>query len=172
LSDCLAHGNPRAAKFPFTEVIASRIIVVVLNLAFFLSEVASVALACEIVAVGVAAAASVRTGVRHLVPEEAVVAGDPAPARRHDRAEVMGCLAMSGEVIVPRTVRATFALFELLLGQGIIGGILAVPRNSTARSSSQPRIGSCHNVGVVRGDVALDASVSPCQFASLIIFIH
>ena len=154
LGDCLAHGNPRAAKFPFAEVVAARVVVVVLDLAFLLGEVASVTLACEVMAVGVAAATSVRTGVRHLVPEEAMMAGNSAPAGCHDRTEMMGRLAMGGEVIVPRAVGATFALFKLLLGQGIVGGILAVPRDSTARSSSQSRVGPRHNVGVVRGGVA------------------
>jgi hypothetical protein len=43
-----------------------------------------VALAGEIVAVGMTAAASVGTGVQHLVPEEAVMARDSAPAGCRD----------------------------------------------------------------------------------------
>jgi hypothetical protein len=109
---------------------------IVLDLVFLLGEVASVMLACKVMAVGMAAATSVRTGVWHLVPEEAVMAGDSAPAGRHDRTKMVGRLAMGGEMIVPRAVRATFAFFKLLLGQGIVGSVLAVPRDSAARSSS------------------------------------
>jgi hypothetical protein len=82
--------------------------VVVLYLSLFQCEVAGVALAGEVVAVGMAAAASIRAGGRHLVPEEAVVAGDSAPARCRDRAEVVGRFAVSGEVVVPRAIGAAF----------------------------------------------------------------
>jgi hypothetical protein len=75
-------------------------------------------------------------------------------------------------MVVPRAVRAAFALFELFLGQGVVGGVLAVPGDPTARPSSQSRIGSRHYVSVIRRDVALDASVSPCQFAPLIVLVH
>jgi hypothetical protein len=79
---------------------------------------------------------------------------------------------MGGKVVVPRAIRAAFALFEFLLGQGVVGGILAIPRDSAACSSSQPGVGSRYDVGVVRRGAALDALVSPCQFTSLIVFIH
>ena len=85
---------------------------------------------------------------------------------------MMGHLALGGEVIVPWAVRAAFALFKLFLGQGVVSGILAVPRDPAACSSSQPRVGSCYDVGVVRRGTASDASVSPCQFTSLIILIY
>jgi hypothetical protein len=49
---------------------------------------------------------------------------------------MMGRLALGGEVIIPWAVRAAFVLFELFLGQGVVSGILAVPRDSAARSSS------------------------------------
>ena len=94
------------------------------------------ALAGEVVAVGMMAAASVRTGGRHLVSEEPMMAGDSAPARCRDRAKVMGCFAVGGKVVVPRAIRAALALFELFSGQGVVGGVLAVPRDSAAHSSS------------------------------------
>jgi hypothetical protein len=109
---------------------------VVFYLSLFQCEIMGVALACEVVAVGVAATTPVRTGVRHLVPEEAVVTGNSAPARCRDRAEVVGRFAMGGKVVVPRAIRAAFALFEFLLSQSVVGGVLAVPGNSAARPSS------------------------------------
>jgi hypothetical protein len=136
LGDCLSHGNPRATEFPFAEVVASGIVVVIFYLPLLQCEVTGMVLAGEVMAVGMTAAASIGTGVRHLVPEELVVVGDSAPAGCRDRTEVVGRLALGGEVIVPWAVRATLALFELLLGQGVVGGILAVPRDSAARSSS------------------------------------
>jgi hypothetical protein len=116
LSDHLAHGDPCAAKFPFAEVVASRVVMVVLYLSLFQREITGVALACEVVAVGVAAPTPVRTGGGHLVSEEAVVAGDSAPARCQDGAEVVRHFAVSGEVVVPRAIGASPSLLELFLG--------------------------------------------------------
>jgi hypothetical protein len=73
-------------------------------------------LAGEVMPVGVAAASSVQTGVRHLVSEESVVAGHLAPTRDHGRAEVVGGFAVSGYVVVPGAVRAALPLFVLLPG--------------------------------------------------------
>ena len=81
MSDCLVHGNPRTAEFSLTEVVASRVIVIVFYLPLFQHEVAGMALAGEVMTVGMAAAASIRAGVWHLVSEETVVAGHLAPAR-------------------------------------------------------------------------------------------
>jgi hypothetical protein len=94
------------------------------------------ALVGEIMPIGMAAASSVRTGVRHVVVEESVVAWYSAPARGRNGAQMMGALAMGGQMVVPGTVGATFAFFELLLGQGVVCGVLAVPRDSTTCSSS------------------------------------
>jgi hypothetical protein len=116
LGDCLAHGNSRTAEFPFAEVVTSCIVVIVFYLMFLQSEVAGVALAGEVMAIGMAAAASVGAGVRHLIPEEAVMARDSAPARCRDQAEVVGRFAVSGEVIVPWAVGAAFSLLKLFLG--------------------------------------------------------
>jgi hypothetical protein len=80
LGDCLPHGNPRATEFPFAEVVASGIVVVIFYFPLLQCKVTGVALAGEVVAVGMAAAASVRTGGGHLVPEEAVMAGNSTPA--------------------------------------------------------------------------------------------
>jgi hypothetical protein len=115
LGDCLAHGNPRATEFPFTEVVASRVVVGVFYLPLLQSEVAGMALAGEVMAVGMVAAASVRAGVQHLVPEETMVAGNLAPARCRDRTEMMGRFAVGGEMIVPQAVGATLLLLELVL---------------------------------------------------------
>jgi hypothetical protein len=80
--------------------------------------------------------------------------------------------AMSGEVVIPRAVGAASALLEFLLCQCVVGGVLAVPGDPTAGSSSQPGIGPGRSVGVVWRDTAPVSSVSPCQFSSLVIFIH
>jgi hypothetical protein len=81
LGDCLSHGNSRTTEFPFTEVVASGIVVVIFYLPLLQCEVTGMVLAGEVVAVGMAAAAPVRTGGRHLVLEEAVMAGNSTPAR-------------------------------------------------------------------------------------------
>jgi hypothetical protein len=146
--------------------------VLILYLPLFQCEVAGVALAGEVVTVGMTAAASIGAGVWHLASEEAVMTGNSAPARCRDRTEVVGRFTVGGKVVVPRAIRAMLTLFEFLLGQGVVGGILAIPRDSAARSSSQPRVGSRYDVGVVRRSAVLDAPVSPCQFASLIVLIH
>jgi hypothetical protein len=101
LGDCLAHGDSCATELPFAEVVAPCVVVVVFDLAFFQSEVAGVALAGEIMAIGMAAAASVGAGVRHLIPEETVMARDSTPAQCRDRAEVVGRFTVSGEVVIP-----------------------------------------------------------------------
>jgi hypothetical protein len=129
-------------------------------------------LASEVVAIGMAAAAPIGTGVRHLIPEEAMVAGNSAPARCRDRAEMMGCFALSGEVVVPRAVRAALSLLEFLRGQCVVCGVLAVPRDSAACPSSQPGIGPGYYVGLVWHGIAPVLSVSPCQFPSFFIFFH
>jgi hypothetical protein len=74
-----------------------------------------VALAGEVMAISMAAASSVRAGVRHLVPEEAMVAGNSAPARGRDRAKMVGCLTMGGKVVIPRAIGATLPLLEFVL---------------------------------------------------------
>jgi hypothetical protein len=89
---------------------------VVLDFSFLYCEVTSVVLAGEVVAVGMTAAASIRAGGRHLVAEEAVVAGDSAPARCGNGAEVVGCFTVSGEVVIPRAIGALLSLLELLSG--------------------------------------------------------
>jgi hypothetical protein len=89
---------------------------VVLYLSFFQCEISGVALASEVVAVSMAAATSVGAGGGHLVTEEAVVAGDLAPAGCRDGAEVVRRFTVSGEVVVPRAIRASLSLFELLSG--------------------------------------------------------
>ena len=116
LGDRLAHGNSCATELPFAKVVAPCVVVVILYLAFFQSEVAGMALAGEVMTIGMAAAASVGAGVRHLIPEEAVMVRDSAPARCRDRAEVVGRFAVSREVVIPRAVGAVFSLLEFFLG--------------------------------------------------------
>jgi hypothetical protein len=84
LGDRMSHGDPGSAEFPFAEVITSRIVVVVFDLAFLLGKVASVALAGQVVAVGMMATSSIGAGVWHVVTEEVVVAGNLAPTRGRD----------------------------------------------------------------------------------------
>jgi hypothetical protein len=163
------HASDRT---PSSSVKCARSPAAGLTLSLFQHEITGVALACEVVAVGMAAATPIRTGGGHLVPEEAVVAGDSAPARCRDRTEVMRRFAVSGEVIVPRAIGAAFALLELFSGQCVVSGVLAVPRDPTARSSSQSGIGPGRYVGAVGHRAAPVSSVSPCQFPLLVIFIH
>jgi hypothetical protein len=84
LGDCLAHGNSCATELPFAKVIASCVVVVIFYLTLLQSEVAGMALAGEVMAIGMVVAASIRAGVRHLIPEEAMMAGNSAPARCRD----------------------------------------------------------------------------------------
>jgi len=83
------------------------------------------------------ASPSIRTGVRHLVVEIAVVTRYAAPSRGLRGAEEVGGLAVGGDVVEPRAVRAAAAFFILILCQGIILRIFAVPGNGTAHPSSQ-----------------------------------
>jgi hypothetical protein len=81
-------------------------------------------------------------------------------------------LTMGGQMVIPRAVGAVLALFELFLGQGIVCGILAVPRDPAACPSSQSGVRSCHYVGLVGRGVVPGASVLPCQFTSLFVLLH
>jgi hypothetical protein len=172
LSYGLAHSDTCRAKFALAEVIAPRVVMIVLDLALFEGEIAGVALVGEIMPIGMATASSIRTCVWHLVPEEAMMAGNSAPARCRDRTEVMGSLAVSGEVVVPRAIGAMLSLLEFVLGQCVVRGVLAVPRDSAVCSSSQSGVGSGYHVGVVWRGVAPILSMSPCQFASFFILFH
>jgi hypothetical protein len=168
----LAHGYACCAELALAEVIASRIVVVILDLLLFEGEIAGMALVGEIMPIGVAAASSIRTGVWHVVAEESVMAGYSTPAQGRNGTQVMGVLTMGGQMVVLRAIGAALALFELLLGQGVICGVLAVPGDSTTRPSSESGIGSCHYVGVVGRGVVPGASVLPCQFTSLFVLLH
>jgi hypothetical protein len=172
LGDGLAHGNACRAELALAKVVAPCVVMVILDLAFLLGEVASVALAGEIVAVGMTAASPIRASVWHVVAEEAVMAGNSTPTRGQDWAEVMGCLAVCGKMVVPGAVGAMLSLLKLFLGQGIVGGILAVPGDRTMRSTPQSWIGPCDYVGLVRHSVASTPVVLPCQFTSLFILVH
>ena len=99
-----------------------------------------------------------------------MVAGDSAPARCGDGAEVVGRFAMSGEVVVPRAVGAALALLEFVPGQGVVGGVFAIPGYPAAGASSQSGVGPGRPA--VGRDVLPVSSVSPCQFPPLVIFIH
>jgi hypothetical protein len=85
---------------------------------------------------------------------------------------MVGRFAVGGEMIVPRAVGAALSLLELVLGQGVICGVFTIPRNPAACSSSQPGVGPGYYVGHIGRDVAPVVSVSPCQFSSLVIFLH
>jgi hypothetical protein len=113
-----------------------RVIVVVLDLTLFEGKIAGMVLAGEVMPIGMAAASSIRTGVRHVVVEESVMTWYSAPARGRNRTQMMGVLAMGGQMVVPRAVGAALTFFEFFLGQGVVCGVLAIPGDSTTRPSS------------------------------------
>ena len=88
-------------------------------------------------AIGMLTSSSIRAGVGHLGVEVSVVAGYAAPTGGPGGAEMMGGLAMGGEVVEPRAVGATAALLILVLGEGIVLRVVTVPRNSAPCSSPQ-----------------------------------
>jgi hypothetical protein len=87
--------------------------------------------------IGVFASPSIRTGVQHLVVEIMVVTRYAAPSRGLHGAEEVRGLAVGGDVVEPRAVRAVAAFFVLVLCQGVILRIFAVPGNGAACPSSQ-----------------------------------
>ena len=66
-----------------------------------------------------------------------MVAGYAAPPGGLGGTEEVGGLAVSGDVVVPGAIGATAAFFVLVLRQGVVLRVLAVPRNGTSRSTSQ-----------------------------------
>ncbi|KAF8460988.1 hypothetical protein DFH94DRAFT_687113 [Russula ochroleuca] len=91
---------------------------IVFYLSIFEGELPGCALTCEVMAIGMLVPTSIRTGIRHLSGEVAVVAGHAAPPGSSGRAEVMGCFAMGRDMVEPWAVRAATALFELSLVRG------------------------------------------------------
>jgi hypothetical protein len=110
---------------------------VILDLSVFERELPGRLLVCEIVAIGVFVPSPIRAGVRHLIDEISVVAGHATPAGGLSGAKEVGCLAVGGKMVEPRTVRATAAFLVLILGQGIVLGVFAVPRGGTPRPTPQ-----------------------------------
>jgi hypothetical protein len=111
--------------------------VVVFDLSVLERELPSRSLAREVTAVGVFVSSSIRTGVWHLVVEITVVMRYVAPTGGLHRTEEMRGLTMGGDVVEPRAVRTAAAFLVLVLGQGVILCVLAVPGNSTACPSLQ-----------------------------------
>jgi hypothetical protein len=141
---------------------------VVFNLSIFEGELPGSVLTCEVMAVGMFAPPSIRTGIQHLSGEVAVVAGHAAPSRGSGQAEMMGCLAMGGEVVEPRAVGTAAEFLVLVLGKGIVLCIIAVPRNSAPCPSPQMQ----GPMLVVGARLSVMGLVSPCQFPSLAILIY
>jgi hypothetical protein len=110
---------------------------VILDLSVFERELPSRSLAHEIVAVGMLSSSSIRTGVRHLGVEVAVVTWYAAPSGGSGGTEEVGSLTMSGDVVEPGAIRAAAALLVLILCQGVVLHVLAVPRDGTLRSTPQ-----------------------------------
>jgi hypothetical protein len=88
-------------------------------------------------AVGVFAPSPIGTGVRHLIGEVSVVAGHVAPPGGLSRAKEVGSFAMGGDVVEPGAIRTAAALLVLVLCQGVVLCVLAVPRNGTPHSTPQ-----------------------------------
>jgi hypothetical protein len=118
--------------------------------------------------VGVFTPSPIGTGVWHLIVEVLVVTRHSAPPGGSSRAEVMGCFAVSGDVVEPGAIRTAAAFFILILHQGVVLRVLAIPGDGTSRSTSQAQ-GPVFAVRVLSPTVG---SVLPCQFSSLAILIH
>jgi hypothetical protein len=168
LLDSLPQDNTSTTQLSFAEVVASGFKVVILDLPVFEGELPGGTLACEIMAIGMFASSSIRTSVGHLVIEVSVVAGHAAPPGGSGRTEVMGRLAVSGEVIEPQAIRAATVFLELILRQGIVLRIFTILGDGTSCSSSQVQ-GPVFGVGAF---LPVLGSVSPCQFSSFAILIH
>jgi hypothetical protein len=168
LFDGLSQDDAGTTHFSLAEVVAPCFEVVVLDLSILKGELPSCSLAGEVVAVGMFASSPIGTGVRHLIGEISVVAGHVAPPGGSGRAKVVGCFAMGGDVIEPGAIRTAAVFFVLILCQGIVLCVLAIPRDGT--SCPTPQVQSpVFVVGVLLSAVG---SVSPCQFPSLAILIH
>jgi hypothetical protein len=89
---------------------------VVLDLTILKGELPSGLLAREVVPVGVFAPSSIGAGVWHLGGEISVVAGHAAPSRSASRAEVVWCLAVSGDVVKPGAVGTATVFLIFVLG--------------------------------------------------------
>jgi hypothetical protein len=87
--------------------------------------------------VGMFVSSSVRTGVRHLVVEISVMTRHVTPSGGLCGAEEMRGLAVGGDVVEPQAIRATTTFFVLVLGQGVILRIFAIPENGAMCPSSQ-----------------------------------
>ena len=166
--DGLSHGNACPTHFSLAEVVAPCLKVIVLDLSIFEGEVPGRSLACEVMAVGMFVSSPVRTGVRHLGMEVAVVAWYAAPSGGSGRTEEMRGLTMGGDVVEPGAVGTAAAFFVLVLRQGIVLRILAVPGNG-ARAPPLRRKVPVSWYGALPPAVG---SVSPCQFPSLAILVH
>jgi hypothetical protein len=81
LLDGLPQDNAGTTHFSLTKVVASCLEVIVLDLSVFKGELPGGTLTHEVMAVGVFAPSSIRTGIWHLVIEISVVAGHMAPPR-------------------------------------------------------------------------------------------
>jgi hypothetical protein len=91
-----------------------------------------------------------------------------APSGGSGGAEEMGSLTMSGNVVKPGAIRAMAAFLVLVLHQGIVLCVLAIPRDGAPRSTPQAQ----GPVLVVRVLSPAVGSVSPCQFPSFTILIY
>jgi hypothetical protein len=89
--------------------------VIVFDLSVLEGEVPGRALTCEVVAVGMLASSSIRTGVRHLGVEVAVVAWYAAPSGGLGRTEEMRGLTVGGDVVEPGAIGTAAAFFILVL---------------------------------------------------------
>jgi hypothetical protein len=85
---------------------------------------------------------------------------------------MMRRLTMGGKVVIPRAVGAAFALLEFFSCQCVVGGVLAVPGDPTTGPPLNLESGLVYSVGVVGRGATPVLSVLPCQFSSLVIFIH
>jgi hypothetical protein len=167
LGDSLPHSDACPAHLSLAEVVAPCFEMIVLDLLIFKQKLPGCSLVCEIVAIGMFAPSSIRTGVRHLVGEVSVVAGHTAPPGSSSRAEMVRCLTMGGEMVEPGAVGTAAMFLVFVLRQFVVLRVLAVPRDGTLCPPSQVE----SPMLVIRAFSSTMSLVSPCQFPSLAIFV-
>jgi hypothetical protein len=114
-------------QFSLAEIIASCFEMVIFDLTILEGELPSCLLACKIVAVGMLMPSSIGAGVWHLVGEVSVVVGHTAPSGSASQAKVVGCFAVSGDMVEPGAVGTMMAFLVLVLRQFVVLCVLTAP---------------------------------------------
>lgn len=103
----------------------------------------------------------------HLVCKAAVMVGYAAPTRLVTRTLIMGCVALSGDMVWPAAIGAHVLLVEVLLCQRMVFHIVTVPGNGAGLSASQPEC--LISTAII---TAQSTTVSPRQLSQFVLLTH